>query len=63
MGPKLALSIMSATMELERLVAAQGPDTDNDVPMADSSPPSLSASWVVVGGSDNQDWEMVDCGA
>lgn len=62
MGPKLALSIMTATMELERLVAAQGPDTDNDVPMADSSP-SLSASWVVVGGSDNQDWEMVDCGA
>jgi len=61
MGPKLALSIMSATMELERLVAAQGPETDNDVAMADSAP-TLSASWVVV-GSETQDWEMVDCGA
>ncbi|KAG5644656.1 hypothetical protein DXG03_008038 [Asterophora parasitica] len=60
MGPRLAVSIMSATMELERLVAAQ----DQDVTMADATvaaaPPTLTKSWVVVSGDD---WEMVECGA
>jgi len=73
MGPRLAVSIMTATRELERIVAAQADkekerdrdrDRDNDVVMGDgisSQPPiSLSNSWVVVPG---EDWEMVDCGA
>jgi len=72
MGPRLAVSIMTATRELERIVAAQAEkekerdrerDRDNDVVMNDiSSPPpmSLSNSWVVVPG---EDWEMIDCGA
>ncbi|KAJ3795260.1 hypothetical protein GGU11DRAFT_839354 [Lentinula aff. detonsa] len=60
MGPKLAVSIMTATKELERIVAAQAPD-DNDMAMSESSP-ILSNSWVVV-SSTNQDWEMLDCGA
>ncbi|KAJ4480164.1 hypothetical protein J3R30DRAFT_2588927 [Lentinula aciculospora] len=59
MGPKLAFSIMAATKELERIVAAQ--DTDNDVAMSETSP-TLSHSWVVV-SPEAQDWEMVDCGA
>ncbi|KAJ3866732.1 hypothetical protein EV359DRAFT_79282 [Lentinula novae-zelandiae] len=58
MGPKLAFSIMTATKELERIVAAQ--EADNDVPMSDASP-TLGNSWVVV-SSETQDWEMVDCG-
>ncbi|KAF9066513.1 hypothetical protein BDP27DRAFT_1330400, partial [Rhodocollybia butyracea] len=75
MGPKLAFSIMSATKELERLVAAQ--PEENDVVMSDSAAAAaLSASWVVVpqdrerhaapqgfAGMPTQDWEMVDCGA
>jgi hypothetical protein len=63
MGPKLAISIMSATKELEMIVAAQ--EMDNDVPMSDASvsPPTLSASWIVVPAESGQDWEMVDCGA
>ncbi|KIK52662.1 hypothetical protein GYMLUDRAFT_64112 [Collybiopsis luxurians FD-317 M1] len=71
MGPKLALSIMSATRELERLVAAQGEREDNDVVMADATAPTMSASWVVVPPAvpesrrscHYQDWEMVNCGA
>ncbi|KAJ3829610.1 hypothetical protein EV361DRAFT_778631, partial [Lentinula raphanica] len=59
MGPKLAFSIMTATKELERIVASH--EKDNDVAMSDNSP-SLSSSWVVVPTA-SQDWEMVDCGA
>jgi len=57
MGPRLAVSIMTATRELERIVAQQM-DAEND--MADSPTGVLSNSWVVVPG---EDWEMVDCGA
>lgn len=64
MGPRLALSIMAATKELERIVAAQSQsekerERENDVMMAESAP-TLSNSWVVVPG---EDWEMIDCGA
>ncbi|KAF8969104.1 hypothetical protein BDZ97DRAFT_1796042, partial [Flammula alnicola] len=67
MGARLALSIETATRELERIVADQQErDRDNDVVMSDCtlvSPsslamPVLTASWVVVKG---EDWEMVDC--
>lgn len=69
MGPRLAMSIMTATQELERIVADQQErDKDNDVVMSDStlvSPsslamPVLTASWVMVKG---EDWEMIDCAA
>lgn len=70
MGPRLAMSIMTATQELERIVADQQEerDKDNDVIMSDStlvSPtslatPVLTTSWVVVKG---EDWEMIDCSA
>jgi hypothetical protein len=67
MGPRLALSILTATRELERIVAQQA--EREDVVMADAGgPPScaeavvgpLTNSWVFVPG---EDWEMVDCGA
>lgn len=65
MGPRLAMSIMAATKELERIVAAQTDrerDWEGDVLMEDAtSPPSaLSNSWVMVPG---EDWELIDCGA
>ncbi|KAJ6608651.1 hypothetical protein B0H10DRAFT_2066831 [Mycena sp. CBHHK59/15] len=75
MGPRLALGIMMATRELERIVrehpecglgASPSPcDGDDkgaeDVPMPDAPGPiGLSTSWVVV---PPEDWEMVDCGA
>jgi len=53
MGPRLAVSILTATRELERIVASQL-DADDDVVMLDGT---LSSSWVFV---PNQDWEMVD---
>ena len=52
MGPRLAVSILTATRELEHLIAAQI-DRDNDVQMMDGM---LNKSWVVV-----EDWDMVDC--
>ncbi|KAF8150906.1 hypothetical protein B0H34DRAFT_801815 [Crassisporium funariophilum] len=71
MGPRLALSITTATKELERIVADQQErDRDMDVVMTDSTTtpmygsglamPVLTTSWVVVRG---EDWEMVDCSA
>jgi endonuclease V-like protein UPF0215 family len=76
MGPRLALSIMDATKELEKIVADQRErEADGDVVMSDSTAtttsfnvvgsgslamPVLTASWVVVRGDD---WEMVDCAA
>ena len=58
MSKKLAASVLNATMELERIVAAQtqGEEEKEDVVMADP-PPGLTNSWVVVQG---EDWEMVD---
>ncbi|CCM04987.1 uncharacterized protein FIBRA_07185 [Fibroporia radiculosa] len=69
MGPRLALSMLTATQELERslfsatteleqIVAAQR-DADNDIVMADCDV-SLGKSWVVVS---SEDWEMIDRGA
>lgn len=58
MGPRLALSITTATQELERIVAAQ--TEREDVAMLDATTPILTKSWVVVPG---EDWEMVDCAA
>ncbi|THH19262.1 hypothetical protein EW146_g1879 [Bondarzewia mesenterica] len=58
MGPRLALSILSATQELERIVACQSHrEPDGDVIMTDGS---LGLSWVFV---PNEDWEMVDTSA
>ncbi|KAG6829991.1 hypothetical protein H0H92_002681 [Tricholoma furcatifolium] len=69
MGPHLAVSIMSATRDLERLVAAAAEEPiQNDVVMDDATAlgqgqghghAGLSKSWVVV----SEDWEMVDCTA
>lgn len=56
MGPRLAVSILTATRELERIVASQI-ESDGDVPMIDAT---LANPWVVVPG---EDWEMVDCAA
>lgn len=58
MGPRLAVSILTATRELERIVASQM-DVDNDISRMDGT---LSKSWVVVPGED-RDWEMIDCSA
>jgi len=55
MGPRLALSISTATTELEKIVASQI-EVDNDITMLDGT---LSKSWVVLG--DDRDWEMIDC--
>jgi hypothetical protein len=56
MGPRLAVSILTATRELERIVASQM-DVDTDIAVKDGA---LSRSWVVVPGED-RDWEMIDC--
>lgn len=53
MGPRLAVSMLTATRELERIVAAQRD-------RADDAPAPLGTSWVVVPG---EDWEMVDIDA
>lgn len=60
MGPRLALSILTATRELEKIVAAQR-EADTDIIMTPSSSPdgALSASWVLL----QEDWEMLDCNA
>jgi len=55
MGPRLAVSILTATRELEQMVASC---VDNDVQMADGT---VSNSWVVIPGEEPRDWEMVDC--
>jgi len=73
MGPRLALSIIDATKELERIVADQERerDRDNDVVMSDSTfnlstsslaSPMLTKSWVFV-KNEVHDWEMLDCSA
>lgn len=70
MGPRLALSILTATQDLERMVAEQ---ESRDAGMVEDRPvavetsvegedaphdqPILSSSWVDVR---NEDWEMVD---
>jgi len=69
MGPRLAVSIMTATRELERIVAAQAErDRDinhrPDVSMVDATAATASLlmtrpPWL--GGK--EDWEMIDCGA
>ncbi|KAI0951097.1 hypothetical protein AcW1_008229 [Taiwanofungus camphoratus] len=56
-GPRLAMSILTATRELEKIVAAER-DSDRGVAMNDETP--LSTSWVVV---PPEDWEMIDCSA
>jgi len=75
MGPRLALSIITATKDLERIVAdrerEKDKDKDNDIIMSDStfnlSTPSLASpvltkSWVFV-KNEAHDWEMLDCSA
>jgi len=56
MGPRLALSIYTATRDLEQIVASQR-DSDGDVNMSGEGGAVLSTSWVVV---PPEDWEMVD---
>ena len=55
MGPRLAVSILTATRELERIVASQM-EVDNDFSMKDGT---SGKSWVVIHGED-RDWEMID---
>ncbi|KAF8797435.1 hypothetical protein BYT27DRAFT_7204610 [Phlegmacium glaucopus] len=73
MGPRLALSIIDATKELERIVADQERerDRDNNVVMSDSTfnlsasslvSPVLTKSWVFV-KNEVHDWQMLDCAA
>ena len=75
MGPRLALSIITATKDLERIVADQererDRDRDNDIVMSDSTfnlststlaSPVLTKSWVFV-RNETHDWEMLDCSA
>lgn len=64
MGPRLAMSIMTATRELERIVAAQDErekGNSTDVAMGDATTPTApvitTSTWFVVNG---EDWEMVD---
>jgi len=76
MGPRLAISIMSATRELEMLVAAQQRERETsqeypDIVMADSPPLPTPAPvhhhqlQQTLTRSwvfvPNEDWEMVDC--
>lgn len=58
MGPRLAVSILTATRDLEQIVMGGrfGFDNDDDVRMADGT----ANSWVAVPGEE-RDWEMVDC--
>lgn len=59
MGPRLALSIHTATLELERIVASHR-DSDGDISMSNLGGETLlSTSWVVV---PPEDWEMIDGG-
>ncbi|KDQ59081.1 hypothetical protein JAAARDRAFT_57054 [Jaapia argillacea MUCL 33604] len=67
MGAHLAVSMLTATRELERIVAAQERrereremENDGDSRMSGTGEVVLSSSWVVV---PEGDWEMVDCGA
>jgi hypothetical protein len=63
MGARLAVSILTATRELERIVACNNIDTDRDDVTMDHTPstvPPLTNSWVIVPG---EDWEMIDCSA
>ncbi|KAH7912789.1 hypothetical protein BJ138DRAFT_730574 [Hygrophoropsis aurantiaca] len=53
MGPRSAMSVLSATRELERLVSACS-DADYDISMSDGTGGS---SWIVLSGDD---WEMHD---
>jgi len=57
MGPRLAVSILSATRELERIVER---DQDGDVVM---KPEVREVSLAPFPTQTDQDWEMVDCGA
>jgi hypothetical protein len=76
MGPRLAVSILTATRELEKIVAAQmqmgsggglggcgGGDGDVDVPMADGTMSGMGAtlSKSWIVVPGGEDWEMVDC--
>jgi hypothetical protein len=67
MGARLAVSILTATRELERIVARQQLEAQEDVVMADPTAGAdkgamdrMTGSWVFVPG---EDWEMVDCSA
>ncbi|THU83155.1 hypothetical protein K435DRAFT_434055 [Dendrothele bispora CBS 962.96] len=74
MGPRLALSIMTATRDLELIVAAQSatpemwdgsPSSSADVVMSDAVGASSNATAATATSSSsivhNEDWEMVDC--
>jgi len=52
MGPRLAVSILTATRELEQIVASQM-DVDSDIVMVDDT----LHMWVIV---QNDCWEIVD---
>jgi hypothetical protein len=70
LGPRVALSMLTATMEIEKIMernpfpappSTPQPPLLEDVRMDDvTSCAMLSNSWVVIPG---EDWEMVDCAA
>lgn len=57
--PRLAVSVLSATRELEQIVASQTL-SDADEVMKDATESSMGNSWIFVPG---EDWEIVDCAA
>ncbi|KAF9266363.1 hypothetical protein L218DRAFT_64055 [Marasmius fiardii PR-910] len=77
MGPRLALSIMEATRDLERLVGGLGVGLGpsygveletSDVVMSDHDPPIpttaiLTQSWLMISGDmqSHSEWEMLTC--
>jgi len=79
MGAKLAVSILSATRELERIVAQQSMDVDKEEVVMEGGGSSGASSGGGGGGGTGvgaaapltnswvfvpgEDWEMVDCSA
>ncbi|KAF9007530.1 hypothetical protein BDQ17DRAFT_1237665 [Cyathus striatus] len=65
MGARNAVSVMSATRELERMVNER--EGEGDIVMTDpkeeKDAPSMSSSWIVLKDTPAtaEDWEMLDC--
>ncbi|KAK0469875.1 uncharacterized protein EV420DRAFT_1497233 [Desarmillaria tabescens] len=65
MGPRLAMNIVYATRELERMVKERGLEIfdkriEEDITMVDST----TEPWINVSGErTGDDWEMINCGA
>lgn len=60
MGPRLAVSILTATKDLERIVAEQTSREYDMMVDSESSSPESSSSWLDMR---NNDSESIECGA